>query len=64
MAKANTKLVRRSDMAVGFSKNAFQMIVPAVPESNDAITPARETFFQKRTSRIAGPKDEPIPDQA
>jgi len=51
-------------MAVGFSKNSFQMMVPTVPESKDAITPARETLFQKRTSRIAGPNHEPIPDHA
>ena len=40
------------------------MIVPIVPESSDAITPALETLFQKSINNKAGPKDEPMPDQA
>lgn len=64
IANANIKLVKRSEISVGPSKNCFQMIVPVEPDIKDAITPALENFFQNNNNNNTGPNDEPIPDHA
>ena len=58
------KLVSLSEIPVSFSKQDFHIIVPAVPDIKDAITPDLDIFFQNKTSNNAGPMDEPIPDHA
>jgi len=62
--KEKTKLASLSDTPVDTSKKFFQITVETVPEIREAKIPAREKRFQKRSSSRAGPKEEPIPDQA
>ena len=64
IAKENTKLASLSETPVDDSKKFFQMTVDAVPEISEAKTPALLKRFQNRINNNAGPKEEPIPDQA
>ncbi len=62
--KEMIKLASLSEMPVGASKKFFQSTVDKVPVIRDANIPARENRFQKSSSSRAGPKEEPMPDQA
>ena len=64
IAKENTKLASLSETPVETSKRFFQITVETVPDISEANTPALLNLFQNKNSNNAGPKDDPIPDQA
>jgi len=64
MAEAKTKLASLSETPVETSKRFFQITVETVPDIREANTPALLNRFQNNNSNNAGPKEDPIPDQA